>query len=374
MITKAPTYLDSTSLLSDAQIRKVNSMIKSQVNLFTSKAVQKQKTDSMVDAVTRYSKRIVSFTGHKYHDVFFISGAMDISGIEEGVSTDILALDSDIQSVSMTGYFDTDLRLPLSSYGSFDCSDNVLSINLSSIPESTILFFNVRGRLKTEDGTESSSNENSQSYVSSLAKGNNGDRRADTVAQEKINSCIRQLHNVIDSYEEKVTEQRFDTLSYDGKYSFSIKAPSKPKEKVEVYATVGADNIWIGTLNTTGVLNIESSDMTNTENVTVSSVAFSETKENQFWSSDPDDPPTSSQWNGRTENYTEEYEIDSVLYKKTGTRTHVFTQTADWIMWYQDRGEWIWDYTITEYVTDTYTLVSDYSNAEIHIFQRYLKQ
>ena len=212
-----------------------------------------------------------------------------------------------------------------------------------------------------------------ESYVSSLAKSNKGDRRSDVVAQEKINSCIKQLHNVIDSFEEDKTEQRFDTLSYKGKYSFAITAPSKPKANTEIYATVGNDNLWIGTLTTEGILNIESSDMRSVDNFTTVSIGFTETKENEHWGTDPDDPPPRyDEWTGRVENYEERYEIKNVMYKKTGTRTYRYVQVADWYDWVND--EWLWDYTLTEYIEDSYTLEADYSNADIYIFQRYLKK
>ena len=147
-----------------------------------------------------------------------------------------------------------------------------------------------------------------ETYVSSLAKSNKGDRRSDVVAQEKINSCIKQLHNVIDSFEEDKTEQRFDTLSYKGKYSFAITAPSKPKSNTEIYATVGNDNLWIGTLTTEGILNIESSDMRSVDNFTTVSIGFTEVKENEHWGTDPDDPPPRyDEWSGRVEHYEEKY-------------------------------------------------------------------
>ena len=47
-----------------------------------------------------------------------------------------------------------------------------------------------------------------ETYVSSLAKGNKESKDAAAVAQSKINAAIKQLHNVIDSFEEDKTEQR----------------------------------------------------------------------------------------------------------------------------------------------------------------------
>lgn len=149
-ITKAPTYLDATSQLSDTQIKKINSMIKSQVNLFTSRAVQKQMTDKLEDIISASSPRIITSTGYKFHDVFFISGSMDISGLEEGSSTDILEISEDPESLSLIGYFDSDLKLPVSAYGTFNISNKVVSLQLETVPDSNILFFNIKGRIKEE--------------------------------------------------------------------------------------------------------------------------------------------------------------------------------------------------------------------------------
>lgn len=149
-ITKAPTYLDATSQLSDSQIKKINSMIKSQVNLFTSRAVQKQMTDKLEDVISASSPRIITSTGYKFHDVFFICGSMDISGLQEGSSTDILEISEDPESLSLIGYFDSDLKLPVSAYGTFNISNKVVSLQLETVPDSSILFFNIKGRIKEE--------------------------------------------------------------------------------------------------------------------------------------------------------------------------------------------------------------------------------
>lgn len=149
-ITKAPTYLDATSQLSDSQIKKINSMIKSQVNLFTSRAVQKQMTDKLEDVISASSPRIITSTGYKFHDVFFVCGSMDISGLEEGSSTDILEITEDPESLSLIGYFDSDLKLPVSAYGTFNISNKVVSLQLETVPDSSILFFNIKGRIKEE--------------------------------------------------------------------------------------------------------------------------------------------------------------------------------------------------------------------------------
>lgn len=149
-ITKAPTYLDATSQLSDTQIKKINSMIKSQVNLFTSRAVQKQMTDKLEDVISASSPRIITVTGYKFHDVFFVCGSMDISGLEEGSSTDILEISEDPESLSLIGYFDSDLKLPVSAYGTFSISKKVVSLQLETVPDSSILFFNIKGRIKEE--------------------------------------------------------------------------------------------------------------------------------------------------------------------------------------------------------------------------------
>jgi len=149
-ITKAPTYLDATSQLSDTQIKKINSMIKSQVNLFTSRAVQKQMTDKLEDVISASSPRIITSTGYKFHDVFFICGSMDISGLEEGSSTDILEISEDPESLSLIGYFDSDLKLPVSAYGTFNISNKVVSLQLETVPDSSILFFNIKGRIKED--------------------------------------------------------------------------------------------------------------------------------------------------------------------------------------------------------------------------------
>ena len=149
-ITKAPTYLDATSQLSDTQIKKINSMIKSQVNLFTSRAVQKQMTDKLEDVISASSPRIITSTGYKFHDVFFICGSMDISGLEEGSSTDILEISEDPESLSLIGYFDSNLKLPVSAYGTFNISNRVVSLQLETVPDSNILFFNIKGKIKEE--------------------------------------------------------------------------------------------------------------------------------------------------------------------------------------------------------------------------------
>lgn len=149
-ITKAPVYLDATSQLSDAQIKKVNSMIKSQINLFTSRAVQKQKTDKISDVLSAYSPRLSSTVGYKFHDIFYISGILDISGMEEGQTIDLLELSDKPESLSFTGYFDTELKLSLAAFGTYSISDKTVSLTLESIPEATLLSFNIKGRIKEE--------------------------------------------------------------------------------------------------------------------------------------------------------------------------------------------------------------------------------
>ena len=212
-----------------------------------------------------------------------------------------------------------------------------------------------------------------ESYISSLAKSNKGDKRSDVVAQEKINSCIKQLHNVIDSFEEDKTKQRFDTLIYNGKYSFDIKAPSKPKSDTEIYATVGNDNLWIGTLTTEGILNIESSDMRSSEEYSITSVGYIEKKENQVYNySHENPPPERSEWVGKVIDYDETTEINGALYRKKGTKTYNYLRICDHSEWRNEA--WYWDYTTTEYIDDEYTLDVDYTNADVYIFQRYLKK
>lgn len=149
-ITKAPVYLDATSQLSDAQIKKVNSMIKSQINLFTSRAVQKQKTDKIADILSAYSPRLSSTVGYKFHDIFYISGTLDISGMEEGQTIDLLELSDKQESLSFIGYFDTELKMPLAAFGTYSVSDKTVSLTLESIPEATVLSFNIKGRIKKE--------------------------------------------------------------------------------------------------------------------------------------------------------------------------------------------------------------------------------
>lgn len=146
-ITKAPTYIDSSSLLSDRQIRKVNSMIKSQINLFTSKAIQKQKeAEEAKSIVTEYADFVVSETDTKYDNTFFITCYVSTSSLEVGTSYTLFVLEDNIKSIFISGYYDTSQTEPFSEYATVSYSDKEISIVMNSLPQGfDTVILNIRG-------------------------------------------------------------------------------------------------------------------------------------------------------------------------------------------------------------------------------------
>jgi len=134
-ITKAPTYIDSSSFLSDKQIRKINSIIKGQINLFTSKATQKQKeAEEAKSIVSAYADYVVSEIDSKYDNTFFISCYVNTSSLEIGVAYDLFEFDTDIKSISIVGYYDTSQTEPFSEYADISYSDNKMILTMKSLP------------------------------------------------------------------------------------------------------------------------------------------------------------------------------------------------------------------------------------------------
>ena len=134
-ITKAPTYIDNSSFLSDKQIRKINSIIKSQINLVTSKAIQKQKEETKIESVvSEYADFVVSEIDYKYNDIFYITAYINTSSLSVGESYKLFSFNTEIKSISVSGYYDITQTNPISEYASFDYSSNDIVMNVNSLP------------------------------------------------------------------------------------------------------------------------------------------------------------------------------------------------------------------------------------------------
>lgn len=218
-----------------------------------------------------------------------------------------------------------------------------------------------------------------ETYVSSLAKGNKESKDAAAVAQSKINAAIKQLHNVIDSFEEDKTEQRYATLEYDGKFTLSPftvdKLPSKP---VEITAQIGNETIWLGTLSENGVVSIQMNNFTNTESGTsVKIVSQTDYDGPCYWMNDmydPDEVPQDFYIDYPPTDYSDTYEVNGVRYKRSGTKKLINTIEISDYWWATEYQQPQWRCKAKEYwyEQDIFNLDIDYSNGDIHIFQKYL--
>lgn len=220
-----------------------------------------------------------------------------------------------------------------------------------------------------------------ETYISSLAKNHKTDKDAKVIAQSKINSAIKQLHNVIDSFEEDKTTQRYATLEYDGKFTLvPFTVERMPQKPVEITAQIGNETIWLGTLSENGVVSIQMNDFTNTESGTATKITSQADYSGAvYWMNDmydPDEVPADYYKDYTPVDYVDSYEVNGVRYKRTGQKTAINTMTIETYDFYSDyaHSDPYWHCTAVErwYERDTYTLDIDYSNGDMHIYQKYL--
>lgn len=219
-----------------------------------------------------------------------------------------------------------------------------------------------------------------ETYVSSLSKGNINSNNAVSIAQNKINSAIKQLHNVIDSFEEDKTVQRYATIEYDGKFTLQpFIVERNPEKPVEIVAKIGDETMWIGTISENGIVSIGMNDFTtNDSGETVKIVSSKDYSGQCFWMNnvyDPNEQPTDYYYEHNGEPYNKEYFIDGVRYVKSGNIKRI--DTIEMYDYWWDTGyghEPYWRCTAKEktYEQDTYSLFIDYSNGNMHIYQKYL--
>lgn len=220
-----------------------------------------------------------------------------------------------------------------------------------------------------------------ETYISSLAKNHKTDKDAKVVAQSKINSAIKQLHNVIDSFEEDTTTQRYAVLEYDGRFTLSpFNVARMPEKPVEITAQIGNETVWIGTLSENGVVSIQMNDFTNSESGTATKITSQADYSGAvYWMNDmydPDEVPDDYYKEYAPVDYTDSYEVNGVRYKRAGTKAAINTVTIETYDFYSDysHGEPYWHCTAVErwYERDTFTLDIDYSNGIMKIYQKYL--
>ena len=144
MITKSPNYVDETSLLNKKQILKLNSIIKSQLNLFTSKAIQKQLEDKVVNPVTASSSAITQLEANAYKDYIFIK-----MYVNPRRNMDLVEINEDIVNYTWEGYFDTTLSQNLKDFGTITYKNHTFSLECSNTTASR-LYINIRCTRKTE--------------------------------------------------------------------------------------------------------------------------------------------------------------------------------------------------------------------------------
>lgn len=147
-ISRAPNYLDSHSGLENIQqVNKVNSVVKSQINLFIEKATEKTK-DRKVETLVKSKWRNVDITyNQSYRDQFFVSGQISIG---KDLIYNIAELDKKIISMNTIGFFDENLTIPLAQYGSIVYEDGKLILKLMYMPVQKTLKFQIFGEVSDE--------------------------------------------------------------------------------------------------------------------------------------------------------------------------------------------------------------------------------
>lgn len=145
--TSAPVYLDARSGFNERQIKKINGMIKSQVNLLTSKAVQKQEEKTQLkDSVTGISWRVLQYSGWQYGDEMMIYATIDISRLSEEERVPLLTIDEEYNFINWTGWLDANQTISLSDNGTLSFEGDTIYITMNNIVEGyDIVSINIRG-------------------------------------------------------------------------------------------------------------------------------------------------------------------------------------------------------------------------------------
>lgn len=151
MIGRAPVYVDSESGLNKNQMLKINSIIKSQLNQFYEKSIERESDASVKPLGTAFPSNVSVTSNNVFRNKFFMKGSLQI---RKDTSHYVISYYDNnthkIASLSSYGYFDTSMSVPLSFYGSITFDDEAIYLDLNTVPNYDVLDFQIEGSIKEE--------------------------------------------------------------------------------------------------------------------------------------------------------------------------------------------------------------------------------
>ena len=141
MSSRPLTYLDNNNTFNEPQIKKINSMIRTQYHKFLDKTFQEQEGPELGHtAITSQSGRVLNATSYEYNGTGFAAFQLVLLGMETDEDVPILTTENEIKEIeSWGGSSYAEMYDDLSEYGYFKFSGNTLYFHMTADPE-TLLF------------------------------------------------------------------------------------------------------------------------------------------------------------------------------------------------------------------------------------------
>lgn len=191
----------------------------------------------------------------------------------------------------------------------------------------------------------------------------------DTNKRESLNAVLKALGRTIDGWKEDETKQRYGTIQYKGSISQKIPIAINPSKKIELVGNIAGRDIWIGSIDTGGIVDIAIPDLRLSEDKEIVTVSSTEDFIDREWTEAG--VPHDTRVDGPQKSYDDEWEESGATFVRKGKRNDITIVIVS-SYWEDDDHTYWYSGTETHYLRDVYNISANLSDAEITIFQKYL--